>query len=477
MDTPFSQKLGVEALRSPPVAGDPFARVRELLRPGQRVRTQGLQGAARGHALARLTHALKAPLVCVAVDEEAADALAHDLAFFLGGQGTPLAPHVLRLPADEVLPYDELSPDPDVVADRLGALYHLSQGTRFPALVLSLRGLLRKVLPPLVMKELSELVGVGQDFDRDALARKLANMGYQNSPLVEDLGTFSVRGGLIDVFSPLYDKPVRLEFFGDTIESIRVFDPETQRTVDSLQEIRLLPAREVIYSEQTRSRAEAAARAVADRINLPTSKLREHLDALREGLPGFGLEGLLPGFFEGGLVTVFDYLHLWHPEPLFYLDDPMGLERLAEELWSEVERSAHAADERQELTFPAGEHFLTRPQADEQLAAFRVMEGGGLSLSQGEPPVLFPFGTTQDVREAILAHHGEEGALTPLVERLQRWRDARIACAVACGTLSQADRLKRLLLDRNVMVRVHTEPLEDAARLYEPSVWAHLFTG
>ncbi|MCY1074457.1 transcription-repair coupling factor [Archangium lansingense] len=478
METPFTQKLVGEALHTPPVAGDPFARVQELLRPGQRVRTQGLQGAARGYALARLTRGLKAPLVCIATDEEAADALASDLAFFLGGKGGPREPHVLRLPADEVLPYDELSPDADVVADRLGALFHLSQGTRFPALVLSMRGLLRRVLPPGVMKELSERLTVGQDFDRDELARKLANMGYQSSPLVEDLSTFSVRGGLIDVFSPLYEKPVRIEFFGDTIESIRAFDPETQRTVDSLKEIILLPAREVIFSEQTRTRAEAAARAVADRINLPTTKLRERLEAMREGLPGFGLEGLLPGFFEGGLGTVFDYLRLWHAEPLFYLDDPMGLERIAEELWTEVERSAATADAEQELTYPPLEHFLTREQAEQQLKAFRVMEGGGLSLTQSEaPPVHFPFGTTQDVREAILAHHGEEGALTPLVERLQRWRDTRTACAVACGTLSQADRLKRLLLDRNVMVRVHTEPLADAATLYEPSVFAHLFTG
>ncbi|MFY0564134.1 transcription-repair coupling factor [Archangium lansingense] len=478
METPFTQKLVGEALHTPPVAGDPFARVQELLRPGQRVRTQGLQGAARGYALARLTRGLKAPLVCIATDEEAADALASDLAFFLGGKGGPREPHVLRLPADEVLPYDELSPDADVVADRLGALFHLSQGTRFPALVLSMRGLLRRVLPPGVMKELSERLTMGQDFDRDELARKLANMGYQSSPLVEDLSTFSVRGGLIDVFSPLYEKPVRIEFFGDTIESIRAFDPETQRTVDSLKEIILLPAREVIFSEQTRTRAEAAARAVADRINLPTTKLRERLEAMREGLPGFGLEGLLPGFFEGGLGTVFDYLRLWHAEPLFYLDDPMGLERIAEELWTEVERSAATADAEQELTYPPLEHFLTREQAEQQLKAFRVMEGGGLSLTQSEaPPVHFPFGTTQDVREAILAHHGEEGALTPLVERLQRWRDTRTACAVACGTLSQADRLKRLLLDRNVMVRVHTEPLADAATLYEPSVFAHLFTG
>src|SRR5262249_56841541 len=77
---------------------------------------------------------------------------------------------------------------------------------------------------------------------------------------------------------------------------------------------------------------------------------------------------------------------------------------------------------------------------------------------------------------AILSHHGEEGALTPLVERLADWRDRRIAAAMACGSLGQADRLKRLLLDRNVMVRLHTEALGDPAALYELSIYAHLFT-
>ncbi|WP_434301130.1 transcription-repair coupling factor [Corallococcus exiguus] len=462
---------------APPSSGDAFARLLASLRVGHRARTQGVKGAARGHLLARLHRELRAPLVCVAVDEEAADALAHDLAFFLGGTGSLLEPRVLRLPADEVLPYDELSPEAGPITERLGALFHLARGTPFPALVLSLRALHRRVLPLGVMEGLAQRVEVGQDFDRDSLARKLALMGYQNSPLVEDKGTFSVRGGLLDVFSPLYERPVRLEFFGDTIESIRVFDPESQRTVDALKTVDLVPARELLLTDDTRPRAEAAARAVADRINLPTIKLRERLDALREGLPGFGLEGLLPGFFEGGLASVFDYLRAWAKEPVVYLDDPMGLDRALEELTAELAKGVEEADARQDLTYPPEHHFLTREGVAEGLKALRVMEGGGLSLTQSEAPVAFTFGTTQDLREAILAHHGEEGALTPLVERLQRWRDTGVACAVACGTLSQADRLKRLLLDRSVMVKVHTEALQDPAKLYEPAIWAHLFTG
>ncbi|MCI0570185.1 MAG: transcription-repair coupling factor [Myxococcaceae bacterium] len=483
MELPLSRT----SLHRPPPVGDAFARLLERLQSGHRVQTQGLSGAARGYVLARLSRERQAPLVCLTPDEDSAEALAHDLAFFLGGSGSLQAPHVLRLPADEVLPYDELAPDRALVAERLGTLFHLSQGTRFHALVLSVRALARKVLPPDVVRELSERVKVGQDIERDALARKLVDMGYDSSPLVEDVGTFSVRGDILDVFSPLYPRPVRLELFGDTIESMRAFDPESQRTTDTVQELLLSPARELLVTDRTRPRAEAAARAAAERIDLPTSKLRERLETLREGLPGFGMEPLLPGFFEGGLATLFDYLRGWHASPLVYVDDPVGVERVVGELWGEVTQSAEAAEARGDLTCPPGDHFLTADEVATRLAPLTVLEGGGLTLSplplgegQGEGDVLpihFSFATTRDVREAILAHHGEEGALTPLVERLQRWRDAKTPCAVACGTLGQADRLKRLLNERNVSVKLHTEPLGDARSLYDPAIPIHLFTG
>ena len=453
------------------------ARALDRLRAERKVRTQGLQGAARGYVLARVARELKAPLICVAADEDEADRLAADIAFFVGGAGTALEPKVLRLPADEVLPYDDLSPNPTIVTERIGALFHLRQGTRIAALVLSLRALCRKQLPPAVVNELSELIGVGQDCDRDALARKLVEMGYQSSPLVEDVGTFSVRGGIVDIYSPLYPNPVRLELFGDTVDSIRVFDPQTQRTVDRLEEVYLSPARELLFTEKSRQAAEAATRAAAERVTIPTAKVRERIEQIREGIPAFGMEPLLPGFFEGGLSTLFEYFPFVAREPVFYLDDPVALDRAGEELWTELERSFEDSEKRGDLTLPPDQHFLRPEEAMDRLRPFRLLEGGGLSLASAEqPPLLFNFGTTQDLREAILSHHGEEGALTPLVERLGLWRDMRIAAAIACGSLGQADRLKRLLLDRNLMVRVHAEPLADPAALYEPSVHAHLFT-
>src|SRR6516164_7129076 len=340
-----------------PPAADPLGQVRAQLRPGVRVRTTGLQGAARGHVLSRLSRELRAPLVCITPDEDSAEQLAADLAFFLGGPGSLVQPNVVQLPGDEVLPWDEVSPDVAVVAERLGALFHLRQGTHFPALVLSWRALHKRVLPPDVLDRLSEMVGVGQQLDRDAFLRRLADMGYQSSPLVEDLGTFSARGGIIDVFCPLYSRPIRIELFGDTIESLRLFDPATQRTAELLKEATLIPAREVLFTDKTKAAAEAAARAAAERIDIPTSRLRETLDRIREGIPAYGMEALLPGFFSGGLATVLDYLPHWSLEPIIYVDDPFGVARAAEELRNEIDQVWAEATERKDLALGPEAHF------------------------------------------------------------------------------------------------------------------------
>src|SRR5918996_79346 len=482
----FTSSLG-DALRAPADAGgDPTRRVLDALGGGARhVRAQNLKGAARGYVLARVSRSLKSPLVCVAADEDEAERLAHDLGFFLGGQGTLDAPRVLQLPGDEVLPYDELSPDAALVGERLASLFHLVQGTRFPALVLSARALQKRVLPPKVVNELSELIGVGQEIGRDTLARKLTEMGYASTPLVEDPGTFSVRGGILDVFSPIFPRPVRLEVFGDTIESMRTFDPESQRTVAAIEELPLPPARELLFNDRTRPAAEASIRAAAERTNIPTSKVRERLEQIREGIFATGLEALTPGFYEGGLATVLDYVRMWSSSAIVYVDNPMSVDRAVADAWAELERSFQGAQNAGELAEPPERHFLRPEELTAQLSGFRVIEGGGLTLGAPAPdaahradePIHFHFGSTRDLREAILSHHGEEGALSPLVERLSRWRDSRVAAAVACGSLGQADRLKRLLLDRNVMVKLHSEPLANPAALYDPSIYVPLFTG
>ncbi len=457
------------------MSSDAFASLISELAPGRRVRTVGLSGAARAWVLSRVARRLDAPLVCVTPDEDTADALATDLSFFLGGEGTRLAPTVLRLPADEVLPWDELVPDQAIVSERLGALFHLAKGTRFPALVLSVRALVKRVLPVEVMKSLTAQVKLGADSGRDELARLLASMGYRNAPLVEDAGTFSLRGDILDVFPALHDAPVRLEFFGDTVESMRSFDPDTQRTIEAIDELTLLPARELFFSDTTRKEAERSVRAAAEQQHVPTSKVRERLEQIREGIAAGGLEGLLPGFFAEGLSSIFEYLRGWHPAPLFWLDEPNAQDRALGELFTDIERSYDDAVRRLELTLPPSRHFLSEEALEAELERFRVGTGGGLSLDVGSaPPLAFSFGATKDLREAIRAHHGEEGALAPLLEKLSAWKEDGHSVLVACGTMGQADRLKRLLTERKVKSVIRPEPFDGKA--FDPQKVA-LFVG
>jgi transcription-repair coupling factor (superfamily II helicase) len=455
--------------------------------PTTPVRTVGLQGASRGWVLSRLAQSLAAPLLCIAADEEAAEKLALDLAFFVGGEGTALVPNVLRIPAEEILPWDELVTDQTLLSERLGALFHLGQGVNVKAVVMSVKALSRKVLPAAVMNQLAEMLSVGQDFGRDALARKLTELGYRSSPLVEDLGTFSIRGDIVDVFPPLFEYPVRLEFFGDTIESMRSFDPESQRTVTALSTLTLVPARELFFSASTKKNAEHGVRHLAEEQHVPTSKVRERLEQIREGISNAGMEALLPVFFEGGLGTVFDYFACWHTAPLVYLDEPLKQDQHLDELWVDIERSHADAMRRQELTCAPSRFFLSREEVAGRFKNFRRIEGGGLSLdTDNQAPIRFNFQSTADLREAIAMHHGEEGALAPLVDRLKGFRDSATVVVIACGSSGQLDRLKRLLLDREVSIETHSAAdakTGAAAHFVSPdsinrvSTWAHLFVG
>ncbi len=461
------------------LAGNPFRHLRDSLRQGTRlVPVTGLKGGARGYALARLVREGLGPFVCVTADEEAADQLATDLELFLGA-GSREAPTVLRLPADAQLPYEVLSPDRQTMLGRLSTLFHLSQGTPARALVLSARALARRQIPPSVFDAHVEIVGVDQEIDRDVLARKLVAMGYLSVPLVEAPGTFAVRGGILDLFSPLYDKPARIEFFGDTVESLRLFDAETQRTAGKLESLMLGPANEILFDAATRAAGIEAAREAADAVNRPSSKVRELLDSIQEGRLVYGLEALLPGFYGRKLVGLFDYLERWAKRPVLFLDDPLGIESALTELDESLDAELAAARHRAELAMEPEAHFLRAPEIEAARARLQTVASHAVFVGGPEQqPIAFAYGQTAPIRQQIASHHGEQGALAPLVHRLGSWRDLGVYSAIVCGTSGQVDRLKRLLLDREVMVKAHPEGLPaDPRASFDPSVWVHLHQG
>jgi len=261
-----------------------------------------LMGAPEGFDALMMADIVKARggLTCfVARDAARASAFADGLRFFAEGVAT------VRLSSWDCLPYDRIGPSPVVAAERMATLSRLAHQPRPDkptVLIATAPALLQRVPTRAVVKASSYLARSGNDVHIADLERYFKVNGYVRASTVAERGEFAIRGGVIDVWAPGAEEPVRLDLFGDSLESIRAFDPETQRSTKQLKSIDLLPVSEVLMD------AEAIARfrtGFVQRFGAPGDD--PVYAAVSEGARRAGVEHWLPLFYEG-LETVFDYL-------------------------------------------------------------------------------------------------------------------------------------------------------------------------
>jgi transcription-repair coupling factor (superfamily II helicase) len=250
--------------------------------------------------LARAAHGKTTPAraVVIAADEAAMRALADTVPAF--------APEieVLTLPAWDCLPYDRASPALRVMAERLSTLNALQQPLKKPQLLIATaNGVTQRVLTPFRIRQLTGRIAEGERIDRDELIAKLSDLGYQRADTVAEHGEFAVRGSLIDLFPSGEATALRLDFFGDEIESVRRFDPADQRSIGAADSFTLMPASEALLDEanikrfRERYRETFGATATGDPLYQAVSDRRRMA----------GMEHWLP-LFEEKLATILDYL-------------------------------------------------------------------------------------------------------------------------------------------------------------------------
>ncbi|MCX2892736.1 transcription-repair coupling factor, partial [Stenotrophomonas lactitubi] len=235
----------------------------------------------------------------VARDNHGANQLEADLHTLLGGD--PSLP-VVAFPDWETLPYDRFSPHPDIISQRLSALHRLPTLKR-GLVVVPVQTLLQQLAPRSYVIGGSFNLEVGQRLDLEAEKRRLESAGYRNVPQVMDPGDFAVRGGLLDVYPMGADEPLRVELLDEDIDSIRAFDPESQRSLDKVEAVHMLPGREVPMDDASIARVLATLR---ERFDVDTRRSSLYQD-LKSGLAPAGIEYYLPLFFER-TATLFDYL-------------------------------------------------------------------------------------------------------------------------------------------------------------------------
>jgi len=303
-------------------------------------------------AAAAMTHA--GPLLVVARDNHGANQLESDLRTLVGNDASL---PVLPFPDWETLPYDQFSPHPDIVSQRLAALHRLPTLTR-GVVIVPVQTLLQRLAPLKHVVGGSFDVRVGQRLDLDAEKRRLEGAGYRHVPQVLDPGDFAVRGGLLDVYPMGADSPFRVELLDDEIETIRVFDPESQRSLDKIDAVHLLPGREVPLDDAALKHALDNLR---DRFDVDTRRSALYQD-LKAGLAPAGIEYYLPLFFEQ-TSTLFDYLA---GNTLPVIAD--GAMEAAEQFWKQTaERYEQRRHDLERPLLPPTELYLSPDALREQL--------------------------------------------------------------------------------------------------------------
>jgi transcription-repair coupling factor (superfamily II helicase) len=458
------EPLGLPSDRSITTARDVALR---LARDAAVVHVAGAEGSAA--ALIGRAMAERGPLLYVVADADAAARATADLTYLLQPLPLPFAPKaaeasadaVLLLPTPDASPYTEAHPDRRATLSKLAALSQIASERPWAALVTTAAGLLRRVVPRQVLLDAAVRLEADTEIDIESVMRKLAGAGYLRVPVVEDPGTFAVRGGILDAWAPAAELPVRAELYGDLVLSLKNFDPENQRSLDDTPGVWLPPARETVLLGGAETRAKEIMRSLCDAVDLPSSKARALIEDVTTGRAFFGGEGFLPAFYP--LASLFSYL----PErtPILVEDAPAVLKAMREEL----ERARRDEAGRVGLPhFPLEALYLDEAELDRELgrrklvSAHRAAAVTGVAKTALESLELAPIDTPTlaakdhaDLERAVKAARSAQGkhaVLDPILRRLSAWENAGLSVVISARNQTQAERTQALLSHRGVAI-------------------------
>lgn len=420
-----------------------------LLKDQANVTLAGVPDGAESYALAKLLSECEAEglsLVFVARDATRMAMVSEALAFF-----DPSA-NIVQLPAWDCLPYDRVSPNTAISARRLLALGQLARGIQAgqkTILLTTLNAALQRVPERSFMADQTFSMAPGNQVDMSAISNWLEMNGFSRTPTVRETGEYAVRGGIVDLFAPGSEEPVRLDFFGDTLESIRSFNAETQRTSRQLKRLDLVPMSEVVLSDEAISRFRKSYLASFGAAS------REDVlyQSISDGRRYAGMEHWLP-LFHDRLETIFDYVG----------DAPIVLDT----------NSADAVRERAEQI---NEHYRARQEAREMGAGagtvpYMPIEPNRLYISEKDwtaaiadraSAALDAFTPPPGSGKTVVALGGRQGrsfaaeraagdvnifdALTAHVRELQASGKRTV---IACWSDGSRDRLGQILADHGL---------------------------
>nr|MBL0700893.1 transcription-repair coupling factor [Desulfobacterales bacterium] len=411
----------------------------------------GLSGSEKGYLVARLYEKLRSPIVVLVASQKEAGKFVDDLDFFF----STIKPPVILFPSYNILPFKDIAYHNQTAALRISTLYRLIHYDIPPIVITTPSALLQKIIPKKELGDFAELVMAGEECDRDFLIENLVAGGYTRSVIVEEPGDFCVRGGILDLFSPGYDDPVRIEWFGDTVDSLRFFSAASQRKLKEIQEAVILPAREVILKKGSLTNLFRRIREQAASLDIPATVAKDIIDKIsREGLFQ-GIESLASIIYKE-LGTFFDYV----PEKaLFVLSEPGELEKSAEEFRELVSKNYFEASGEQKFCVAPEKIYMGWVEARDFIlnnnpVNLSMLPVSDFELDQGEEkrPVGikweswdFVIKDNTSMRSELKDCQGKDNLLLPLANWIKDNQAEGNAVFIVCSTKSQSDRLTALI--------------------------------
>jgi transcription-repair coupling factor (superfamily II helicase) len=414
-------------------------------------RVQGLKGGARPFFVWRFLTQHPRPALIVLPSGKEAEAFVDDLRFFCNEDESapPFARRIHYLPAWDIVPFEDLSPTADTVAARIEGLYHLQQ-TKNPIVVTTAEALLQRVPPKARIAERLRYMVEGDEIDLDALATQLDDWGYRRVPLVEDRGDFSVRGGILDIFPPAHPQPLRIELLGDLIESIREFDPVSQRSLEAHPEFLILPVRE--FDARGRSSRDALRAIEARALDLELSRddRNQILDGLTNGLLFPGVEFFLPYFYPA-LDTLAAYLPA---QTLVWMDAAGEVDAALESTWATIGRRAGERTAEHRFFPPEEQLYLSPAEWRTTFHDFPTIEMEPLDVlaaTDDQRHLSVHSFLTRDLKIAPTPGR-KEVSFGPVAERVRAWCAEGQRVVLVVTTAPQIERLTRLFDNHDVVV-------------------------
>ncbi|HIE80524.1 MAG TPA: hypothetical protein EYQ03_07830, partial [Nitrospinaceae bacterium] len=418
---------------------------------GPPVVVEGLRGSSRALFLSKLIKIQKRPVVIFTADQNRGEILLDDLKYFFRHEKIKCQP--CFFPAWELLPYELLSPLNEISGERLDILNRLRTGDPL-ILVVPLEAGLQTVMPRSVLEKLILPVNIKMSLEREFLEACLSDNGFTRSPLVENRGEFSVRGDIVDFFQPGGVNPVRIEFFGDEVESIREFDVLSQVSIDQLEAVNILPVRELCLSEIEKKHGVEAIKNFAEKNGCDRLALKELLEKTQHLGVFSGMEYLAP-FFYSTRESLFDYLH---PDSLVVLDERDQLQAKSEQFQNLIDTEYHSVRENGDVAASPEELYLAMDEFNDYVSKFKGCV------------VLNTLKTSDEEADRTLGLEVKPipslaGKFDTFSEQALKWQEDENRVVVVAPTKGQVRRIHELLHDWGLEIDVDLGRISEGFQL------------